>query len=62
MSIDLNPLATSVYKHNYPDTVCLNKNILSLTPEMIDGKNINSIIVNVCDHTNTMQELLDNKQ
>ena len=35
-AFDINTVANEVYKHNFPDTKLLNRNLISLTTEDID--------------------------
>lgn len=34
-AVDINTVANSVYKHNFPETNLLNRNIQQLTPQVI---------------------------
>lgn len=44
-SIDINPMANIVYKHNFPSTNLLNRNIQSLTSEYINNLNVDTIFM-----------------
>nr|BAW19576.1 DNA (cytosine-5-)-methyltransferase 2 [Gnatocerus cornutus] len=44
-SIDINPIANSVYKHNFPDVLLLNRNIQSLTPKFINSLDVDTILM-----------------
>lgn len=44
-SVDINNKANKVYKHNFPNTVLLNKNIQGLSAEYINSLGANSILM-----------------
>lgn len=44
-AIDINPTANIVYKHNFPDTKLLNKNIKGLSSKFINDLNIDTILM-----------------
>ncbi|XP_061714865.1 tRNA (cytosine(38)-C(5))-methyltransferase isoform X2 [Cydia pomonella] len=44
-AVDINTVANDVYKHNFPETNLLNRNIQSIKPEEIKKMNINIILM-----------------
>lgn len=44
-SIDINTNANTVYKHNFPTTTLMNRNIENLTPKEINNLNVNAILM-----------------
>ncbi|XP_047993295.1 tRNA (cytosine(38)-C(5))-methyltransferase [Leguminivora glycinivorella] len=44
-AVDINTVANDVYKHNFPETNLLNRNIQSIKPEEIKKMNINMILM-----------------
>ncbi|XP_049874292.1 tRNA (cytosine(38)-C(5))-methyltransferase [Pectinophora gossypiella] len=45
VAVDINTVANEVYKHNFPDTNLLNRNIQSLTPEELKKSNVDTILM-----------------
>lgn len=43
--MDINTVANEVYKHNFPKTNLINKNIQSLTPKKINKLDVNTILM-----------------
>lgn len=44
-SVDINQNANTVYRHNFPNTTLLNRNIQALTPKFINSLHVNTILM-----------------
>ncbi|RZC39047.1 tRNA (cytosine-5-)-methyltransferase, partial [Asbolus verrucosus] len=44
-SIDINPVANSIYQHNFPDVKLLHRNIQGLTPKFINKLGVDTILM-----------------